>query len=563
MEGDDIFDTAKNSFEIRRRFHREDLDLYCCECEQPLNISGSKHDRLHFKHEPYADYCILKHGRLSPGDSEIFTNILKAKESPRHKELKNKIAERLMRTQGVDASSICVDNRFIVRDDEKRRPDVYCLYKDKHLVFEIQLSDLSLRYILDRYEFYRKHGMYLIWILDNFDIHQQSTLVRDIKYLTKYQNFFKLDETTEDFSLLCDYKIVFVTERDNEVRSNWRQRSVSMKQIKFDTQEYQIFFYDFDGNLIWAEERQKLNEANKQAEEKKKADELEAKEKKEREKRRLSAARTTVEGLIETLKKLRGRKESTYYGVIKKKLIALDDIERQILNEKLHLNNLRSDKPPVNRWIHEEKVDQEFIALLLEVHNIEFDVNKTDLDGTTAFQEILNNDFLQNKFLLWKLLLLRGYQMTETDLSLARTYCLGNNRKTADVVMCELANRVQDLALRSDVFKHRVLLQIIESARTREFIGCDYQPGKWISFANNVINLHSEYWEYIEDAFKSFGLWDPLRELDKKGSFEKKIQDFYRRMPQQKFDFEPVFMTLYPDVHVDAITVDSLLAVES
>jgi hypothetical protein len=32
--------------------------------------------------------------------------------------------------------------------DGKRNPDVYCKFQDKELVFEIQLSDLSLAYIL-------------------------------------------------------------------------------------------------------------------------------------------------------------------------------------------------------------------------------------------------------------------------------------------------------------------------------------------------------------------------------------------------------------------------------
>ena len=70
--------------------------------------------------------------------------------------------------------TVIIDNKFIIKENGKRKPDVYCKFQDKELVFEIQLSDLSLNYILNRYEFYRRNGIYLIWILDKFDIHNQE-----------------------------------------------------------------------------------------------------------------------------------------------------------------------------------------------------------------------------------------------------------------------------------------------------------------------------------------------------------------------------------------------------
>lgn len=187
LDADEVFDIAKDAFEIRKKYHEKNLILSCCECEQDLMVSGSKYDRLHFKHKPGHSYCILADGKLSPHDHEKLTAILKAKESDRHKELKNKIGELLKNVSGVDVSTIQIDNKFIIKGNEKRKPDVYCKFQGKELVFEIQLSDLSLGYILSRYDFYKKYGMYLIWILDNFDIHNQGTLERDIKYLTKYE----------------------------------------------------------------------------------------------------------------------------------------------------------------------------------------------------------------------------------------------------------------------------------------------------------------------------------------------------------------------------------------
>src|SRR5258705_11193250 len=211
LDADMVFANNKDAFGIRQQYHKKELLPICCECDQDLTVSGSKLDRLHFKHKPGHTYCILTDEDISPQEHEKLNEILRCKESDRHKQLKNKIGSLLHKVDWVDKSSIAIDNKFIFRGNDKKRPDVYCKYNDKELVFEIQLSNLSLGYILSRYEFYKKHGMYLIWILDNFDIHNQGTLEKDIKYLTKYENFFKLDENISDtLNLECEYKDVYL-----------------------------------------------------------------------------------------------------------------------------------------------------------------------------------------------------------------------------------------------------------------------------------------------------------------------------------------------------------------
>jgi len=75
-DADDLFDTKKNAFEIRRQVSRDEFDFYCKECHQQLEVSTSKYDRLHFKHSRGADYCILKDEDLSPEEHEKFTQNL-------------------------------------------------------------------------------------------------------------------------------------------------------------------------------------------------------------------------------------------------------------------------------------------------------------------------------------------------------------------------------------------------------------------------------------------------------------------------------------------------------
>src|SRR5215204_3230552 len=89
LEADEVFDKKKDAFELRRQFNMDEVQLYCCECHQKLNVSTSKYDRLHFKHQKGADYCILKDDNLTPEQLDEIVKILRAKESDRHKDLKN------------------------------------------------------------------------------------------------------------------------------------------------------------------------------------------------------------------------------------------------------------------------------------------------------------------------------------------------------------------------------------------------------------------------------------------------------------------------------------------
>ena len=98
------------------------------------------------------------------------------------------------------------------------------------------------------------------------------------------------------------------------------------------------------------------------------------------------------------------------------------------------------------------------------------------------------------------------------------------------------------------VCTHSKLLFIIESARQKEIIGFNYKPTEWIAFSNNAIQYYSKYWEYIELAFKHFGIWNILTDSDKNGTFAKKVHAFYSEMSEQDFDFDDVFRDIYPEL---------------
>ncbi len=536
IDADKAFDKKKDAFEVRRLFHEEKLKLSCCECEQDLNISGSKYDRLHFKHKPKHNFCILADGKLSPREHDGFTAIFKSKESYRHKELKNKIGMLLSKVDGVDINSIAIDDKFIIRDNEKRRPDVYCKYKDKELVFEIQLSDLSLGYILSRYEFYKKYKIFLIWILDNFDIHKQGTLERDIKYLTKYQNFFKLDEITDTFKFVCEYKFPFLTD-DNKLIIKWLDRSISLNEIRFDYESYQIYYYNFGDNRKKTEIKQQ-----------KKVQELLEGESKKNAEQKLRNANTKINHIIDEIKELRQR-QSQNFDFVLFKINELTEYELQILNSTLGFKNRDKFKnPPLLQWIQKAtQNDVAFIEFILTCHGIEIDVNEKNSENRTAFQEIYKNNNIL-KYIPIKSLLKKGYRISEEDIVFCRTMTNLDNDKKMDVHLYTICNNLSNRDLVDNAFVFSKLLFIIESAKGQQIIGFNYKPDEWVAFANNAIQYYSEYWEYIELAFNNYGLWDRLIELDKKGTFQKKVQAFYSKMPKQKFDFDEVFQDLYPEL---------------
>ena len=98
------------------------------------------------------------------------------------------------------------------------------------------------------------------------------------------------------------------------------------------------------------------------------------------------------------------------------------------------------------------------------------------------------------------------------------------------------------------MFEHQSLICIIESAKRNKIVGFGWKGNQWIAFANNAIEFYSQYWEYIELAFKHYGIWERLIELDFKGSFQKKLENYYETNPTQNFDCDILFRYLYDEL---------------
>ncbi len=536
LDAEQVFTTAKDGQVIRLKHNKDEIDLVCLECKQRLLVSSSKKSRSYFKHEGHSDDCILKEAGLSQSDIEDINQVLHAKESQRHKELKNKIGARLRNVEGVDVSSISIDDKVIQRGNDKRRPDVYCKYFDKELVFEIQLSKLSLRYILNRYNFYKKHNMFLIWILDNFDIRNQGQLEKDIKYIAKHQNFFKLDEGSDKFMLECQFKHLYLNSY-LEVHAHWQKQSIGLNQVTFDKSDYQIFYSNYELNLRSIENLQ----YQKQVEQRRIS-----KEKEEQEREADARAKAwEIKDRIDHLKSI----HSVSYVDVNFKIADLDSYEIDIFNEEIGLFGRKT--PEIIQWIDTViPKDIAFIEFILNCDEIKLDIYGTDTIGRTAFMAIFQNKNIGlHRSTLLRGLMKRAYILTPEDRIFFETYSASNSSYKHDLILYDICSNLSDKNLVHDVFKHDKFLFIIETARKSQITGFNYRPDDWIGFANYVVHNHAPYWKYIEIAFKEYKLWDKLFQLDKKGTFAKKISELTLNMPKQNYDVDSIFRDLYPDLH--------------
>jgi competence CoiA-like predicted nuclease len=545
LQADQVFESSKDAFQVRRQFHTDQIELYCCECHQKLDVSTSKYDRLHFKHQRHAGSCVLKDANLSPADIEIFTQILHGKESARHKHLKNLIADRLAVIPGIDKSSLMVDSQFIVRGEEKRRPDVYCRYHGKELVFEIQLSQLSLRYIISRYDFYRKHGMYLIWILDNFDVNDQSQLERDIKYLTHYQNFFKFDESQNGFKLACQYKSPFLSS-DNEVHSKWVKYSVALDEVKFDDKEYQIFYYDYKSAMQRQLEAKELRDREFDELERVRLEQLRESELLALQRARQSEIQEKTAAIIDELKRLRQSKSQVFTRA-SEMLKALDAEERDHFNSTLNLSTPDAGgNPKFFQWIHSARQeDVAFLSFIFGCPFVRFDINARTIDEVSALQSVYQNSSI-GKYTPVQALLKGGYNFTPADESYIRLNTVDEETE-GDIILYRYCSGLKVRSYVESIFSLKKLICILHSARENKIIGFKYKASEWVAFANNAIEYYDSYWEYIELAFKHYGLWDKIITADKKGTFQKKVQLLYANMPEQSLEFDRIFRSLFPE----------------
>lgn len=527
LEASKIFETGTKieDFKSRTEYAEGKINPICMQCGQELTISFSIKDRLFFKHKPKHSYCLVSDKKYKTTEINKLINYLASKESDRHKTLKNKIGSLLHKVPEVEKNSIKIDSEFIIREDGKRRPDVFCKYKNYKIVFEIQISKLPLSYILSRTNFFKEHGFYLIWVLEEFDARNDvKSFQRDIKYLSVYQNFFKLDQHSEDLKLKCDYKKAYIT--STQVKTTWVTKSINLSELSFNENTYQVFYYNFPKILSIRENQLK--------------EKIEIKERKEKEERKLQKQKEDidlVENLIEQIKK---NKKTGEFDDLKGKLICLRDNQIEILNNKLNLTNL--NESPIVIWI--KQVDKTysskaFLKFILESKNIKINVNKASTSGETAIQVLMLNKNIPIKLSYAKLLFQRGYKLIESDYQI-----IEQNIHHRDYGLLYLYNSISDKYLIPDDYKVNNLLLIISSIVCNRVIGYNINI---IGLTDTAIEHYQEYWKYIKIALVKSDIWKIINQRMK---IKLKLDNLSRNFPTQKDNKElpSLLNDLYPEI---------------
>ena len=530
-----IFKEYKGGFKKRAEYNEDNLELSCCECGQELIISSSKNSFLHFKYQSKSNPCIFKNSKFSENENKELQEHYSNRESDRHKKLKNEIGKKLETLDGVN--SIYIDNKFIIENGEKRKPDVYCVYKGKKIVFEIQLSKLSLRYLLNRHNFYKRNNVFLIWILDNFDVNGQTQMEKDIKYLNEFENFFKLDENAETFRLICKHKYASLNNK-NQILTPWTAKSVSLNQLKF-SNSFQVYLYDLN---IKIKEKEKLQKERIE-EEKRIGNEKKEENRKREESRKLDNSKDKVNNIANELREC-WVKKTIVYPNIEDKIKDLEEIELELLNKIIN-------KSKIHQWIIKAKKEHYyFISFMLNKHYLEFDVNEK-FNNKTIIEYLFENNLLENKFSLLKLIIQRNYIFETKDEKHINKLYLKQKEIKQTILLCYLSNRLMNKQNIVNLFNNSTIFCILESAKKNKIVGLGYTENQWISLTDMAINSYSQYFEIIDNAYTEFGIWNIIKSLDTKGTIKKKLENYKKEKPKQDKKLHWTIKALYPELIED------------
>lgn len=514
----DCFANAQTSAETRNKYSRQQIKPVCCECNQPLAVAMYQYGHGFFKHKPNHSDCVLSKENLSSEETERYNH--RAKESYRHKYLKKRIGELLMKEDGVEKDSISVDQFFINDEEEKRKPDVYCVYNGKPLAFEVQLSSLTVGEIWRRNEFYKRNNIYLLWIQDELDPRNQRMLDKDIKRHNEYHNLFQLNEKANTFELTAYYKKPFL-HYDTEVYCRWETANISLKKLRFD-EDFNVFYFDYPSacnrcNLMVEEELQRRANNEKR-----------------------NRICNKIEPILIDIRRCHNYNAQNFHD-IKVNLNNLDEYEIEVFREEFQKENKRFDNliPLLDKASDKESAYYQFILSSPEV-GIDFSKYKEK----TLLMSILGNKELRIGVIIG--LFENGYQLSEQD----KLYIKETEPTKGVYEYKQLSwllfwwNNLKNKTLASSLcLYHKQLFTVLSAIKSKP-IGLGFK--NMVSIANNAVEHYKNCWFIIEKAFrKNTKSWDEIKNAP---SFIKKLNEINVNQIATDEHFESLCKELFPEI---------------
>lgn len=264
------------------------LTFLCGCCKRPLKIVGGNENGkkcFHFMHifTPAENECDF-FDKIPYSKEEIKAMVFNGRtESIRHKQTKNTIASAL--NEEPDITMIAVEEVAKRVGKTWRRPDIRADFKDKTVVFEVQLSPIFHHVILERNDAYRNNGWYICWIFD--DVNEDAPVMRELDaWVNNNYNLFGFDdnarfatETTGRLHITVKYYTFNVIEDGlySRLGGEWHTETVQFSDLTFDANQRMVYLHDSSSERQECLNRiqEIINDYNTQIEEnKRKEDEL-------------------------------------------------------------------------------------------------------------------------------------------------------------------------------------------------------------------------------------------------------------------------------------------------
>ena len=248
----------------------------CAICQIPLWLSRYNREEGNrwFRHDKASPTCPWFEGnKLSPEQRRALI-YRGQQEGDEHRKLKNFIASWLEKEPGVTK----VDRELVthgqVLKGEWKRPDVQCVKGGKRIVFEIQLSYTFLSDVIKRDDFYRREGIFIIWVFAFFDLRRAT--VTDEAFFNR-RNVFVLDatalrETEKRARLTFNGHFQKPVSVGDAIVDEWRTRLITLDDAQFPNSNFRPFFFDYESErraveVEQEERRRNALQAKKEAQE--------------------------------------------------------------------------------------------------------------------------------------------------------------------------------------------------------------------------------------------------------------------------------------------------------
>ncbi|WP_298138632.1 DUF6035 family protein [Flavobacterium sp.] len=515
---------------------KRDPFLVCEVCGQMVQISGGKgiNGKIkYFKHLKDSKDCPIKTDTKLSREDILRGKFNGQQEGALHIETKQLIYNFLCLNKD-NKGEVSFAQPEIVNKSERdylkwKKPDVTSIFKDKKLVFEIQLATTFLDVICERQHFYKENQSFIIWVFKNFEIEadKQRFTQKDIFY-SNNRNAFLLDDEAirlsnlhNDLFLLCQYQNPI--EKDEKIIYEWESKYVNLSDLIFDETTLKVYY--FDVNLA---ENKIADIIEKKIKERKA---IEKKLKAEQEKLRLQE----IKDWEEEQRKIEAEQE-------KKRL---EEIERQQQHEKY---KTQRQKEIDSEQLDFEKKNALFFNRLeknySELSPLQLIFNSKLYEISSSIDELFNN----------------GYEPSKNDVRFLNdeyTIELKNFKEPHRLsILYYLSITIINTKIRrNSVYKEqfpkieRVLVAIL-SIKEKKVIGYSYSL---IQLANHFFNPKNErnysFAFIILEAIKTYyGLELFLKNEDKKGNFKKKLDEYNIAKPIKEANYNQIISSVFQDL---------------